>query len=158
MVEPVTRGLLYFVILSFLPGLAREARAAQAQPDSTVYQVDPSSRLVVKTGKAGLFGFAGHSHVIRAGDGPSHHRLGHCSSHRNVRGEADRFWAKPFSGGPGGTVKVSDRVIFCFDLVGVKHLPGNAAGGAVVRNMDFTGVPGCVDNGKTKAEPAKRPM
>jgi polyisoprenoid-binding protein YceI len=31
-----------------------------------VYQVDPASRFVVKTGKAGLFGFAGHTHVIRA--------------------------------------------------------------------------------------------
>src|SRR5687767_3984242 len=39
---------------------------AQSPRDSVVYQVDPSSRLVVKTGKAGLFGFAGHTHVIRA--------------------------------------------------------------------------------------------
>jgi polyisoprenoid-binding protein YceI len=31
-----------------------------------VYHVDPSSRLVVKTGKSGLFSFAGHTHVIRA--------------------------------------------------------------------------------------------
>ena len=49
-----------------LPGLIREARATQSPPDSLVYHVDPSSRLVVKTGKAGLFGFAGHTHVIRA--------------------------------------------------------------------------------------------
>jgi polyisoprenoid-binding protein YceI len=34
--------------------------------DSVVYRLDPSSRLEVKTGKAGLFGFAGHTHVIRA--------------------------------------------------------------------------------------------
>jgi polyisoprenoid-binding protein YceI len=34
--------------------------------DSVVYRLAPSSRLEVKTGKAGLFGFAGHSHVIRA--------------------------------------------------------------------------------------------
>ncbi len=34
--------------------------------DSVVYHVVPSSRFDVKTGKAGLFGFAGHSHVIRA--------------------------------------------------------------------------------------------
>lgn len=54
------------LLLSLLLALAREARAVQAHPDSSVYQVDPSSRLVVKTGKAGLFGFAGHSHVIRA--------------------------------------------------------------------------------------------
>jgi len=31
-----------------------------------VYRLAPSSRLEVKTGKGGLFGFAGHSHVIRA--------------------------------------------------------------------------------------------
>ena len=34
--------------------------------DSVEYRLAPSSRLEVKTGKAGLFGFAGHSHVIRA--------------------------------------------------------------------------------------------
>lgn len=34
--------------------------------DSVVYRLAPSSRLEVKTGKGGLFGFAGHTHVIRA--------------------------------------------------------------------------------------------
>lgn len=34
--------------------------------DSVVYRLVPESRLEVKTGKAGLFGFAGHSHLIRA--------------------------------------------------------------------------------------------
>jgi polyisoprenoid-binding protein YceI len=34
--------------------------------DSVVYRLAPVSRLQVKTGKGGLFGFAGHSHVIRA--------------------------------------------------------------------------------------------
>ncbi len=34
--------------------------------DSVVYRLIPGSRLQVKTGKAGLFGFAGHTHVIRA--------------------------------------------------------------------------------------------
>ena len=34
--------------------------------DSVVYRLAPASRLAVKTGKAGLFGFAGHSHVIEA--------------------------------------------------------------------------------------------
>jgi polyisoprenoid-binding protein YceI len=34
--------------------------------DSVVYRLAPSSRLQVKTGKAGLFGFAGHAHVIQA--------------------------------------------------------------------------------------------
>jgi len=34
--------------------------------DSVVYRLARSSRLQVKTGKAGLFGFAGHAHVIEA--------------------------------------------------------------------------------------------
>jgi len=34
--------------------------------DSVVYRLAPGSRLQLKTGKAGLFGFAGHTHVIRA--------------------------------------------------------------------------------------------
>jgi polyisoprenoid-binding protein YceI len=34
--------------------------------DSVVYRLAPGSRLQVKTGKAGLFGFAGHSHIIQA--------------------------------------------------------------------------------------------
>ena len=54
------------VLVPLLLALARPALWAQAQADSVVYHVDPSSRLVVKTGKAGLFGFAGHAHVIRA--------------------------------------------------------------------------------------------
>lgn len=34
--------------------------------DSVTYQLVPASRLDVQTGKSGLFGFAGHSHVIHA--------------------------------------------------------------------------------------------
>jgi len=34
--------------------------------DSVVYELASSSRLVVRTGKAGLFGFAGHEHLIQA--------------------------------------------------------------------------------------------
>ena len=34
--------------------------------DSVAYRLGPSSRLQVRTGKAGLFGFAGHSHVVQA--------------------------------------------------------------------------------------------
>jgi polyisoprenoid-binding protein YceI len=34
--------------------------------DSVTYRLAPGSRLQVKTGKAGLFGFAGHSHIIQA--------------------------------------------------------------------------------------------
>jgi polyisoprenoid-binding protein YceI len=37
-----------------------------ATSDSIVYRLARSSRLQVKTGKAGLFGFAGHTHVIEA--------------------------------------------------------------------------------------------
>jgi polyisoprenoid-binding protein YceI len=51
--------------VSQLPGSLSQV-PAQAPPDSTVYSLNPASRLVVKTGKAGLFGFAGHTHVIRA--------------------------------------------------------------------------------------------
>jgi len=42
------------------------APAQLGAPDSVVYRLSPTSRLEVKTGKAGLFGFAGHEHVIRA--------------------------------------------------------------------------------------------
>ena len=43
--------------------------AAWAQgggPDSVVFVLSAASRFEVKTGKAGLFGFAGHPHVVRA--------------------------------------------------------------------------------------------
>ena len=36
------------------------------EADSVTYRLAPGSRLQVQTGKSGLFGFAGHSHVIRA--------------------------------------------------------------------------------------------
>ncbi len=54
------------LLVPLLPGFVRPARATQSPPDSVVYHLDPTSRLVVKTGKAGLFGFAGHTHVIQA--------------------------------------------------------------------------------------------
>lgn len=44
----------------------RAAHAVQLQSDSVIYDLAAGSRLVVKTGKAGLFGFLGHTHVIRA--------------------------------------------------------------------------------------------
>jgi polyisoprenoid-binding protein YceI len=34
--------------------------------DSVVYRLTRGSRLMVKTGKAGLFGFAGHTHLVQA--------------------------------------------------------------------------------------------
>lgn len=42
------------------------SRGQAAASDSVVYRLSPASRLDVKTGKAGLFGFAGHEHLIRA--------------------------------------------------------------------------------------------
>ncbi|HEV2750319.1 MAG TPA: YceI family protein [Gemmatimonadales bacterium] len=47
--------------------LAPVASRAQDRPtDSVMYVLSQDSRLEVKTGKAGLFGFAGHSHLVRA--------------------------------------------------------------------------------------------
>ncbi len=42
------------------------AQAEGGAGDSVVYIVSPASRFDVKTGKAGLFGFLGHDHVIHA--------------------------------------------------------------------------------------------
>lgn len=59
--------LLGLVVLS--AGIAAAQQPGDptgAAPDSVVYHLAPSSRLLVKTGKAGLFGFAGHSHDIQA--------------------------------------------------------------------------------------------
>jgi hypothetical protein len=65
------------------------------------------------------------------------------------------FGIKPFSGGPAGSVKVADKVTFCFDLVATR----NQADRAVVRHppegSDGRTVPGCVDNPE---EPARQPM
>jgi polyisoprenoid-binding protein YceI len=61
---PILSCALLFVPL--LPGFVRGPRDLQQAPDSVVYHLDPSSRLVVKTGKSGLFSFVGHAHVIRA--------------------------------------------------------------------------------------------
>lgn len=42
------------------------AASQSPQRDSVVYTLLPASRLEVRTGKAGVFGFAGHEHLIRA--------------------------------------------------------------------------------------------
>ncbi len=42
------------------------ALAQGGPPDSVVYLLSPASTFDVRTGKAGLFGFAGHEHIIRA--------------------------------------------------------------------------------------------
>lgn len=46
--------------------LAFSAQAQSGAPDSVVYLLASTSRFEAKTGKAGLFGFAGHEHLIRA--------------------------------------------------------------------------------------------
>jgi polyisoprenoid-binding protein YceI len=238
--RPTIRGVL--LLLSLLPG--REARGAQAPSDSTVYHVDPSSRLVVKTGKSGLFSFAGHTHVIRAravsgelvyhpGRPTSYLRLEvptdslevltppdtaeirkvteamrtevlHVERYPRMSFAADSlsaksgkmemqlaltmegttrkvpviaqvsigsdtltaagiftakqtdFGIKPFSGGPGGIVKVADRVTFCFDLVAIRH-PRAPGAQQPVRVTDARTLPGCIDTATGKAD-ARGPM
>jgi polyisoprenoid-binding protein YceI len=226
-------------------GSAVAARGAQAPPDSSVFQLHPSSRLVVKTGKAGLFGFAGHTHVIHArgvsgelvyhpGKATSSLRLKvpvdslevltppdtaeirqvteamrtevlHPSRYPEMIFAADSllartgkmdmqlvvtmegrtrrvpvtadvtigsdtiratgtftakqsdFGIKPFSGGPAGTVKVADKVAFCFDLVAVRDSV-EGAGGRRPTTQDATTVPGCVDRANPDTDTARRPM
>ena len=48
------------------PAAAAAARAQTTATDSVVYVLSPASRFDVTTGKAGLLGFAGHEHVVRA--------------------------------------------------------------------------------------------
>jgi polyisoprenoid-binding protein YceI len=229
-----------------LTGLVREARATQSPPDSVVYYVDPSSRLVVKTGKAGLFAFAGHTHVIRAkavtgelvyhpGTPTSYLRLKlptdslevltppdtveirkvteamrtevlHVDKYPEMTFAADSlsasngkvdmqlaltmegttrkvpvtadvtigadtiratgtfvakqtdFGIKPFSGGPGGGVKVADRVTFCFDLVAVRTPTAVPGGQPPAWVKEARAVPGCVDDANAKSDTARRPM
>jgi polyisoprenoid-binding protein YceI len=234
------------LLVPLLPGLVRDARATQSPPDSVVYHVDPSSRLVVKTGKAGLFGFAGHTHVIRAravsgelvyhpGKPTSYLRLKlptdslevltppdtaeirkvteamrtevlHVDRYPEMTFAADSlsassgkvdmqlaltiegttrkvpvtadvtigpdtiratgtfvakqtdFGIKPFSGGPAGTVKVADRVTFCFDLVAIRKLTAAPGGEPPTWANEARTVRGCVDNSKAKSDTARRPM
>ncbi len=229
--------------LSLLLGAGGSARA-QASSDSSVFRIHPSSRLVVKTGKAGLFGFAGHTHVIHAravsgelvyhpGKAASSLRLEvpvdslevltppdtaeirqvteamrtevlHPSRHPEMTFAADSLLAKsgkmdlqlavtmegttrrvpvtadvtigadtiratgsfiakqtdfgiePFSGGPAGTVKVADKVTFCFDLVAVRRFVGTT--GAPPASQDATTVPGCVDRARANPDAGRRPM
>jgi polyisoprenoid-binding protein YceI len=233
------------LLLLSLVGMPPRTGGAQAPPDSIVYRIHPGSRLVVKTGKAGLFGFAGHTHVIRAravsgrlvyhpGKPTSYLRLEvptdslevltppdtaeirrvtkamrtevlHVDEHPAMTFAAESlsaksgkmemplevtmegvtrtvpvtaevtigpdsiraqgtfnarqtdFGIKPYSGG-GGTVKVADRVTFCFDLVAVRGDAEPAGGGQPARYGDATTVPGCVDKAKARSDTARRPM
>jgi polyisoprenoid-binding protein YceI len=240
----ITTIRLLLLLTSLLTGSLSEGRE-QAPPDSVVYYINPGSRLVVKTGKSGLFGFAGHTHVIRArtvtgrlvyraGTRASFLRLTvpteslevltppdtaeirkvteamrtevlHVDKYPEMTFAADSlgassgkmemeltltiegttrkvpvtvdvtigsdtiratgtftakqtdFGIKPFSGGPAGTVKVADRVTFCFDLVAVRSLAVPGRQPPVPAN-DATTVPGCVDTSKVGADSARRPM
>jgi polyisoprenoid-binding protein YceI len=58
--------LAHLALVSTLCGLTAGSLEAQADPDSAVYHLTGASHLDVRTGKAGLFGFAGHEHLIRA--------------------------------------------------------------------------------------------
>jgi polyisoprenoid-binding protein YceI len=237
----VITTLRYFLLLmSHLPGFPREVRD-QAPPDSVVYHVSPGSRLVVKTGKSGLLGFAGHSHVIRAGavagqlvyhpgTPASSLRLKvptkslevltppdtaeirkvtqamrtevlHVEKYPEMTFAADSlsaksgkmdmrlrvtlegttrqipvtadvtigpdtirargtftakqtdFGIKPYSGGPAGTVKVADRVTFCFDLLGVRAGAQSPGAQPPAEAGDGTTVPGCVERTETSPAP-----
>ena len=59
----VIRRTLLAGAVSLIPAAAR---AQAGETDSVVYQLSPASRFEVKTGKAGLLGFAGHAHLVRA--------------------------------------------------------------------------------------------
>lgn len=61
----ISTNNLFLLLLLQLAGIPGQVRK-QAPPDFIVYNVSPASRLVVRTGKAGVLGFAGHTHVIRA--------------------------------------------------------------------------------------------
>jgi polyisoprenoid-binding protein YceI len=234
------------LLLCLLPLFPHASGAIQAPVDSVVYRIDPVSRLVVKTGKAGLFGFAGHTHVIRArtvsgslvyhpAKPTSYLRLKvptdslevltppdtaeirqvteamredvlHVDKHPEMTFAADSlqarsgkmelqlavtmnavtrkvpvtadvkigsdsiramgtftakqtdFGIKPYSGGPAGTVKVADKLTFCFDLVAVQGPNERNELGPPVPAADATTVPGCVDKARSPADTARRPM
>jgi len=58
-----TRCVLLAAALWYAPA---RAMAQAVGRDSMVYILTPASRFEVKTGKAGLLGFAGHGHLVRA--------------------------------------------------------------------------------------------
>jgi polyisoprenoid-binding protein YceI len=233
------------LLLPLLAGFHPQGWADPSPPDSAVYHVDPATRLVVKTGKAGLFGFAGHTHVIRAraisaelvyhpGRPASYLRIKlptdslevltpqdtaeirkvteamrtevlHVDRYPEMAFAADsltvrsgkvqmqlavtmegttrkvpviadvriggdtiraggvftakqtEFGIKPFKGGPAGTVKVADKVTFCFDLIATRRTSSESSRLTSLRADSATVVPGCVDRGTT-ADTSRRVM
>lgn len=206
----VVRQILAATGMAWLTIAGAVSAPAQAtDSNKVVYRLAATSRFEVQTGKAGAFGFAGHSHVVRARTfagavrydprDPSASRLEiiiptaglevltpsdpdeirqvteamrtevlHVDAYPEIRFTVTRvtftatvatldgeltlvgqtrpvrvnatiqigpdtlrargsfavnqtdFGIKPYSGGPGGTVKVADRVTFKFDVVGVR--------------------------------------
>jgi len=57
------RHVCPLLLLALVPTTVAAQTAAR---DSVLYDLAPNSRLEVRTGKAGLLGFAGHEHAIRA--------------------------------------------------------------------------------------------
>ena len=62
--QRAARGILLAAAL--VVAGANLASAQAIAPGSVVYRLTSSSRFEVRTGKAGVFGFAGHGHLVRA--------------------------------------------------------------------------------------------
>jgi polyisoprenoid-binding protein YceI len=59
-------GLFPLTLSGVLLGLQSRQTIGVSAADPIVYRLVPASRFEVRTGKSGLFGFAGHSHEVRA--------------------------------------------------------------------------------------------
>jgi polyisoprenoid-binding protein YceI len=63
----VTNAVACFAVgAGAFTGMPTMLRSQAHASDSVLYRVMPASRFEVKTGTAGLFGFAGHDHTVRA--------------------------------------------------------------------------------------------
>jgi polyisoprenoid-binding protein YceI len=62
----VISSIVHLLLLVLRLAVSPPDGRSGAPPDSVVYNLSPGSRLVVRTGRTGFFGFAGHTHVIRA--------------------------------------------------------------------------------------------
>ena len=51
---------------ALLSGSMAEGSTRWTDPAPVIFRLTPASRFEVRTGKAGLFGFAGHNHLVRA--------------------------------------------------------------------------------------------